>query len=134
MAPLDLRPLPAILIAMPTPSLNNEPEPQAAPTAVEEPPAAPQAPAKARPRPDQRADHLPPFKVLLHKDDHNEMLSVVGTIVSLTPLARPQAVRAMFEAHLSGMALLLVTHKERAELYQEQFASKRLTVTIEPDA
>ena len=28
--------------------------------------------------------------------------------------------------------MLLVTHKERAELYQEQFESKGLTVTIEP--
>jgi ATP-dependent Clp protease adaptor protein ClpS len=33
---------------------------------------------------------------------------------------------------MSGVALVLVTHKERAELYVEQFASKRLTVTIEP--
>ena len=29
-------------------------------------------------------------------------------------------------------SLLLTTHKERAELYQEQFTSKGLTVTIEP--
>jgi len=28
---------------------------------------------------------------------------------------------------------LLVTHKERAELYVEQFASFTLTVTCEPD-
>ena len=38
----------------------------------------------------------------------------------------------MKEAHETGIALLLVTHKERAELYQEQFQSKGLTVTIEP--
>ena len=31
-----------------------------------------------------------------------------------------------------GVALLLVTHKERAELYADQFQSKGLTVTIEP--
>ena len=36
------------------------------------------------------------------------------------------------EANQSGLSLLLVTHKERAELYQEQFQSKGLTVTIEP--
>ena len=29
-------------------------------------------------------------------------------------------------------AALLTTHKEKAELYQEQFQSKGLTVTIEP--
>ena len=33
----------------------------------------------------------------------------------------------------SGCAVLLVCHKERAELYQEQFHSCSLTVTIEPD-
>ena len=31
-----------------------------------------------------------------------------------------------------ALALVTVTHKERAELYQEQFQSKSLTVTIEP--
>ena len=36
------------------------------------------------------------------------------------------------EADQTGVALLLVTHKERAELYQEQFTSAVLTVTIEP--
>jgi ATP-dependent Clp protease adapter protein ClpS len=36
------------------------------------------------------------------------------------------------EAHNTGVALLLVTHKERAELYVDQFKSKSLTVTIEP--
>ena len=36
------------------------------------------------------------------------------------------------EAHNAGVSLLLTTHKERAELYQDQFKSKGLTVTIEP--
>jgi ATP-dependent Clp protease adapter protein ClpS len=36
------------------------------------------------------------------------------------------------EAHRAGIALLTVTHKERAELFQEQFTSKSMTVTIEP--
>jgi ATP-dependent Clp protease adaptor protein ClpS len=125
---------------MATPGIRNEeaPEPPpaaaptAAPTAVEEPPA--KAPAKPRPAPDRRVDRLPPFKVLLHNDDVNEATSVVRTIVELTPLGRVQAVSAMIEAHTKGISLLLVTHKERAELYQEQFTSKRLTVTIEPDA
>jgi ATP-dependent Clp protease adapter protein ClpS len=38
----------------------------------------------------------------------------------------------MMEAHTTGVALVLTTHRERAELYQEQFKSRRLTVTIEP--
>jgi ATP-dependent Clp protease adapter protein ClpS len=39
----------------------------------------------------------------------------------------------MQEADKTGVALILVTHKERAELYKDQFESKGLTVTIEPD-
>jgi ATP-dependent Clp protease adapter protein ClpS len=38
------------------------------------------------------------------------------------------------EAHESGVALLIVTHRERAELIQEQFQTRGLTVTIEPAA
>jgi len=75
----------------------------------------------------------PPYKVILHNDDVNDMEYVVETICRLTPLNVEQAVEKMMEAHLKGMALLLVCHRERAELYQEQFRSCRLTVTIEPD-
>ncbi len=85
------------------------------------------APKKNPPR------QLPPWKVLLHNDDKNDMLYVVETIVELTPLNANEAVQRMKEAHTSGVSLLLVTHKERAELYKEQFTSKGLTVTIEQD-
>lgn len=76
---------------------------------------------------------LPPWKVLLHNDDKNDMLFVTETIVALTPLNTEQAIQRMKEAHDTGVALLLVTHKERAELYMDQFKSKGLTVTIEQD-
>jgi ATP-dependent Clp protease adaptor protein ClpS len=76
--------------------------------------------------------HLPPFKVLLHNDDKNDMEYVVSTILELTTLNENDAIVRMTEAHKSGVALLLVTHKERAELYQEQFTSKQLVVSIEP--
>lgn len=75
---------------------------------------------------------LPPYKVLLHNDDVNEMGFVVRTIMELVHLNEPDATRRMLEAHEHQIALLLVTHKERAELIAEQFASKGLTVTIEP--
>src|SRR5438034_11029727 len=75
---------------------------------------------------------LPPWKVLLHNDDKNDMLFVVVTIMELTTLGEQDAKLRTLEAHETGVALLLTTHKERAELYKEQFASKGLTVTIEP--
>ncbi|MCP4592667.1 MAG: ATP-dependent Clp protease adaptor ClpS [bacterium] len=86
--------------------------------------------APDRPKPRQ----LPPFKVLLHNDDVSTVDHVVRSIVKLTPLQIQQAVEKTLEAHKTGVSLLLVTHQERAELYQEQFTSLSLTVTIEPDA
>jgi ATP-dependent Clp protease adaptor protein ClpS len=76
---------------------------------------------------------LPMWKVLLHNDDKNDMVFVVMTIVELTPLNQHDAKDRMLEAHKNGVALLLITHKERAELYKDQFQSKGLAVTIEPD-
>ncbi len=87
---------------------------------------------RTEPQPPQ-VRRLPPWKVLLHNDDVNDVVYVVETIVALTPLRRPEATVRMFEAHKSGVAHLLSTHREHAELLEEQFASKRLTVTIEAE-
>lgn len=94
--------------------------------AVKSKPTKKKAPKKQPPK------MLPPWKVLLHNDDKNDMFFVVSTIVSLTGLKEQQATLRMLEAHETGVALLLTTHKERAELYKDQFESKGLTVTIEP--
>lgn len=76
---------------------------------------------------------LPPFKVILHNDDENSMEDVVIIILTLTPLKEQEAILRMLEAHKTGCSLLLVTHKERAELYVEQFLSCGVTVTMEAD-
>lgn len=76
---------------------------------------------------------LPLWKVLLHNDDVNAVEYVIETVSMLTPLNRADAAQRTLEAHRKGLTLLLTTHKERAELYQDQFKSKRLTVTIEAD-
>jgi len=87
----------------------------------------------AKPAPKRKPPGLlPPWKVLLHNDDKNEMNFVIDTIVALTPLNKDEAQQRTKEADQSGVALLLVTHKERAELYKDQFESKGLTVSIEP--
>jgi len=77
---------------------------------------------------------LPPWKVILHNDDMNELEDVVRTVFRLTPLSKQEATTRTLEAHETGAALLLVTHQERAELYVEQFGSCGLTATAEPDA
>ena len=84
-------------------------------------------PKPARPHSRQ----LPIWKVLLHNDDVNNMNYVVNTIMMLTPLGQDQAACRMQEAHQKGVSLLLSTHRERAELYAAQFASRNLSVTIE---
>lgn len=94
--------------------------------AVKSKPARRKSPRKKPPQ------MLPPWKVLLHNDDKNTRDYVVLAIVQLTPLSEQEATTRMMEADRSGVALLLTTHKERAELYRDQFASKSLTVTIEP--
>jgi len=91
------------------------------------------APVKRPAAPQRRPRNLPPFKVLLHNDDVNTFEHVIVAIVKLTTLEPQQAILKTLEAHEAGIALLLVTHKERAELYVEQFATFTLTVTIEPD-
>lgn len=108
------------------------------PTADAMPPVAPATPAK-KPRRARRAVSkmkskvrtLKQFCVVLHDDEHVEMTYVVRSIVELTPLSAPMARDAMLLAHEHGSATMLVTHLERAELYQEQFTAKGLTVTIE---
>ena len=105
----------------------DQPTPDESGTATAKPKRSPKkAPQKKPPQP------LPPWKVLLHNDDKNDLHFVVRTVMELTPLNEQDANERTVEAHKTGVALLLTTHKERAELYQEQLTSKGLVVTIEP--
>ena len=77
---------------------------------------------------------MPGWAVLLHNDDVNEFSFVTRSVVEFARLSVSDAMDRTVEAHKSGVALLLVTHRERAELIQEQFQTRGLTVTIEPAA
>ena len=90
-------------------------------------------PVKKPAVPKRRPKQLPPYKVLLHNDDVNTFESVITAILKLTTLEPQEALLRTLEAHETGVALLLVTHKERAELYHEQFTTFKITVSIEPD-
>jgi len=77
---------------------------------------------------------LPPWRVMLHNDDHNSMELVVHALLTTVPsLTVEEAAAIMLEAHLTGVALVIVTPKERAEFYRERLESFGLTSTIEPD-
>jgi ATP-dependent Clp protease adapter protein ClpS len=75
---------------------------------------------------------MPGWAVLLHNDDVNEFGFVARAVVEFARLNPNDAVSKTIEAHQEGVALLVVTHRERAELIQEQFQTRGLTVTIEP--
>lgn len=117
---------------------SESPKPPEESPASQPPPAAP-APTPARgsteiqPAPVKPPNQpLPPWKVILHNDDVNELDYVIETIVVLTRVTEQDAMRLTLEAHEKGAALLLTTHRERAELFQQQFSSRKLTVSIEP--
>lgn len=74
---------------------------------------------------------LPRCKVFLLGNPTHDLMFVVRTIMELTRLCRAEATHKMWEAHHNGRSLLLITHRERAELYAEQFASRDLLTLLE---
>jgi len=75
---------------------------------------------------------LPPYRVVLLNNDGRDLMFVVRTIMELTRLCRAEATHKMWEAHHNGRAQLLITHKERAELFVAQFADHGLRTIVEP--
>ena len=96
------------------------------------PPDEPLQP-KDRPEPSAqpRPGPLPRYKLVLHHAAALELMFVVRTVMELTRFCRAEATHKMWEAHHCGRSILLITWKERAELYAEQFAGRGLKVSIE---
>jgi ATP-dependent Clp protease adaptor protein ClpS len=86
----------------------------------------------ARPLPKPCSRQLPRYKVILHHDAAHDLMFIVRCVMELTRFPRAEATHKMWEAHHCGRSVLLITYRERAELYVEQFASKGLTTSIEP--
>lgn len=78
---------------------------------------------------------LPPYKVILHNDDHNPMDHVVQSLRKSVPgMSLSRAAAVMWEAHVNGKAIVLSCPLELAELYQQRLLSCGLTATIERDS
>ena len=93
-------------------------------------PAAPTRDPELRERPLDAT--LPPYRVVLHDDDVNEMGHVVRALLASVPeLAAERATEIMIEAHLQGRADVIACPLERAELYRDRLESFGLTATIE---
>ncbi len=76
---------------------------------------------------------LPPYRVVLHNDDHNSMDHVVASLLRSVPsLGLEEAVEIMFTAHNFGQATVIECPKEAAEHYRDRLESCGLTATIEP--
>lgn len=84
-----------------------------------------------RPTPQPQVEQLPPWKVILHDDKINEAEFVVNKVQEITKLEEKIAVQRVLEAHKNGIALLLTTHREKAELFVEMFETYQITVTME---
>jgi ATP-dependent Clp protease adaptor protein ClpS len=75
---------------------------------------------------------LPPYAVVLHNDDKNEMVHVVRSLMrSIPALTLQKATKIMLEAHNEGKARVIVCPLEQAELYRDRLQSCSLTATIE---
>ena len=92
-------------------------------------PRLPESPASVRP-PGRRL--LPRYQVVLHGDGAQDLMFVVRSVMELTRFPRAEATYKMWQAHHCGRSVILITYRDRAELYAEQFADKGLTVTVEP--
>ncbi len=78
-----------------------------------------------------KVDQLPPWRVLLHNDNVNTAEKVINKVKEILKFEEEKASEIVFEADDQGVALLLVTHQERAEFFVDQFKSCKITVTTE---
>ncbi len=86
----------------------------------------------SQPETSRRQQLLPPYAVILHNDDVNEMGYVTMALLRSVPnLTSEQAVEIMMTAHLHGQAVVIVCPLELAELYRERLEGYGLTATIE---
>ena len=105
----------------------------AAPLTVATTEAPNEAPAEAPEGRTRTLDELlPPYRVVLHNDDVNDMMHVVRALIASVPeLTRERAVEVMLAAHTHGSAEVIVCYLERAELYRDRLEAHGLTATIE---
>lgn len=76
---------------------------------------------------------LPNWKVIVHDDNKNTIEGVIKCFMEILHLEVEEAYIKTMEVHTKKLSVVKVTHKEHAELIEDQLKSKTLTVTIEPD-
>lgn len=87
---------------------------------------------RTRPETDRLQQLLPPYAVVLHNDDVNDMAYVVRSLLQCVPGIAPEAaVQIMLEAHNHGQAVVIICPLELAEMYRDRLQSRGLTATVE---
>lgn len=80
-----------------------------------------------------KVKNMPQFKVLLHNDDIHSVADAVKAIQRIMHFDVEQSTELAQEAQSKEVCLLCVTHKEKAELIQDQFQTLTFKVTIEAE-
>ncbi|MGE3806307.1 MAG: ATP-dependent Clp protease adaptor ClpS [Gemmataceae bacterium] len=75
--------------------------------------------------------HTSTVQLMLHLDGQADLMHAMRTVMELLRFCVDEATHKMWQAHHEGKAPLLALHRERAELYAEQFAERGLNVTLE---
>ena len=84
------------------------------------------------PRTRSLSETVPPYRVLLHNDDVNDMGHVVRALLESVPeLTTERAAEIMLETHLRDVAEVIRCPLERAELYRDRLETFGLTASIE---
>lgn len=87
----------------------------------------------AAPRTRSLAETVPPYRVVLHNDDVNDMGHVVRALLESVPeLTSERAREVIREAHEHGMAEVIRCPQERAEFYRDRLQGFGLAAAIEP--
>lgn len=94
------------------------------------PPAAPadtatieKAKPAAKPRHGPKVDRLPPYNVVLLDDDYHSYAYVIEMLVALFGFDPEKAFKLTEEVDTKGRAIVLTTHKEKAELKRDQITA-----------
>ena len=82
-----------------------------------------------RSRPSSR-EALPPWAVMLHDDEINEMGFVCEVLCEVTTLNLPTAFAVMLKAHRHGESVVTRTHREHGELLAERLIDEGLCVSL----
>jgi ATP-dependent Clp protease adaptor protein ClpS len=75
----------------------------------------------------------PPFRVILHNDNHNRREYVVQVLMKVIPgMTVDNALNIMQEAHVNGLSVVIVCSQSEAEEHCTSLRGNGLRSSIEP--